>query len=95
MGRKLGRKRGSGKKGVPGVYGIARSSNVALGEIYRQNRTDPLTNPSDSTKATRYRRSECITPYDSSSSRNIPMRENHPFCDSMFSVERVYLYNGA
>jgi len=84
-------KRGSGEKGVPGVCGIARSPSVALGGIYRPNRTDPLINQDYHKRTTaRYREGKYVTSYDSSASLHLQMRIDHPVCDSMFSGEWVH-----
>lgn len=88
-------KRGSGEKGVPGVCGIARSPSVALGGIYRPNRTHPLANRDVSKKTTaRYRKDKYVSTYGTSASLNNLMGKNHPICDSMFSASKVHLYNG-
>ena len=79
-------------KGVPGVCGIARSPSVALGGVYRENRTDPLVirdGDWDSKYGpARYRKGKYIDSYDSSASLT-----DHPVCDSMF-IGRTHLYNG-
>jgi len=48
-------KRGSGEAGVPGVCGIARSPSVALGGIYRPDRTE-LSERQSINATARYRR---------------------------------------
>jgi len=85
-------KRGSGVKGEPGVCGIARSPSVALGGVYRQNRTDPLVVRDKGWDSkygpARYRNGKYIDSFDSSASLM-----DHPVCDSMF-IGRTHLHNG-
>ena len=85
-------KRGSGVKGEPGVCGIARSPSVALGGVYRQNRTDPLVVRDKGWDSkygpARYRNGKYIDSFDSSASLM-----DHPVCDSMF-IGRTHLRNG-
>lgn len=87
-------KRGSGKKGVPGVCGIARSPSVALGGVYRKNRTDPLTNQDSLKTTSRFRKGKYVTSYDTSASLDLQHQRNHPNCYSMFSSDKSYLFEG-
>eukprot|EP00536_Pseudo-nitzschia_multiseries_P002384 jgi/Psemu1/251601/estExt_Genewise1Plus.C_310100 len=87
-------KRGPGGKGVPGVCGIARSPSVALGGLYRQNRTEPLKNKDKLKTTSRYRKGKYVVSYDTTASRNGQNERNHPSCHSMFNGKSDYLNAG-
>lgn len=70
-------KRGSGRKKVPGVCGIARSPSVALGGQLRLDRYAPLLT---SKPPPRYHGD------DTSYSEANQVRQDHDFCDSVLPV---------
>mmetsp|Transcript_9626 Transcript_9626/g.10360 ORF Transcript_9626/g.10360 Transcript_9626/m.10360 type:complete len:1017 (-) Transcript_9626:394-3444(-) len=87
-------KRGTGGKGVPGVCGIARSPSVALGGVYRIDRTKPFVvhdyHDEEHRKGdnTRYRNGK----YDDSSVTSESIEMNHPICN--LAGQGGHLYHG-
>ena len=91
-------KRGTGGKGVPGVCGIARSPSVALGGVYRNDRTKPFVlhdyhddnDDGDSSikgDTARYRDGK----YIDSSVTSESIATDHPICNL---AGQGHLYNG-
>mmetsp|Transcript_54072 Transcript_54072/g.60376 ORF Transcript_54072/g.60376 Transcript_54072/m.60376 type:complete len:817 (+) Transcript_54072:179-2629(+) len=87
-------KRGTGGKDEPGVCGIARSPSVALGGVYRADRTKPFVvhdyHDEEHSKGdnTRYRNGK----YDDSSVTSESIEMNHPICN--LAGQGGHLYHG-